>query len=119
MSGQAVNLFSLLALVLVLGIDIDCTLFFNNPCGTSLTPLLAIALAILTTLLTLGILVFNTTQAINSSDIVLISDIFTALLLSPLAMPDRKRTEKWSNPHSGERLPQPLRLSSPVVATRN
>ncbi|MCV5804295.1 hypothetical protein OFN34_36415, partial [Escherichia coli] len=31
MSGQAVNLFSLLALVLVLGIGINYTLFFSNP----------------------------------------------------------------------------------------
>src|SRR5699024_5259447 len=58
MSGQAVNLFSLLALVLVLvlGIGINYTLFFSNPRGTPLTSLLAITLAMLTTLLTLGML---------------------------------------------------------------
>ena len=96
MSGQAVNLFSLLALVLVLvlGIGINYTLFFSNPRSTPLTSLLAITLAMLTTLLTLGMLVFSATQAISSFGIVLVSGIFTAFLLSPLAMPDKKRTKK-------------------------
>ena len=94
MSGQAVNLFSLLALVLVLGIGINYTLFFSNPRGTPLTSLLAITLAMLTTLLALGMLVFSATQAISSFGIVLVSGIFTAFLLSPLAMPDKKRTKK-------------------------
>lgn len=90
--GLAVNLFSMLALVL--GICINYTLFFSNPRGTPLTSLLAITLAMLTTLLTLGMLVFSATQAISSFGIVLVSGIFTAFLLSPLAMPDKKRTKK-------------------------
>ncbi|MEM0650971.1 MMPL family transporter [Klebsiella huaxiensis] len=90
LSGHAVNLFSLLALVLVLGIGINYTLFFSNPRGTPLTSFLAITLAMLTTLLTLGMLVFSATQAISSFGIVLVSGIFTAFLLSPLAMPGKK-----------------------------
>ncbi|MCF7428589.1 hypothetical protein L3W62_24020, partial [Escherichia coli] len=39
-------------------------------------------------------LVFSATQAISSFGIVLVSGIFTAFLLSPLAMPDKKRTKK-------------------------
>lgn len=89
-TGHPVNLFSLLALVLVLGIGINYTLFFNNPRGTPLTSLLAITLAMMTTLLTLGMLVFSATQAIGSFGIVLVSGIFTAFLLAPLAMPDPK-----------------------------
>ncbi|WP_159340199.1 MULTISPECIES: MMPL family transporter [Leclercia] len=88
-TGHPVNLFSLLALVLVLGIGINYTLFFNNPRGTPLTSLLAITLSMMTTLLTLGMLVFSTTQAIGSFGIVLVSGIFTAFLLAPLAMPDK------------------------------
>lgn len=94
LSGHAVNLFSLLALVLVLGIGINYTLFFSNPRGTPLTSLLAITLAMLTTLLTLGMLVFSATQAISSFGIVLVSGIFTAFLLSPLAMPVKQRRQK-------------------------
>jgi predicted exporter len=93
-SGHAVNLFSLLALVLVLGIGINYTLFFSNPRGTPLTSLLAITLAMITTLLTLGMLVFSATQAISSFGIVLVSGIFTAFLLSPLAMPGKKERKK-------------------------
>jgi len=93
-SGHPLNLFSLLALVLVLGIGINYTLFFSNPRGTPLTSLLAITLAMLTTLLTLGMLVFSATQAISSFGIVLVSGIFTAFLLSPLAMPSKKRKKR-------------------------
>lgn len=89
-TGHPVNLFSLLALVLVLGIGINYTLFFSNPRGTPLTSMLAITLAMMTTLLTLGMLVFSTTQAISSFGIVLVSGIFTAFLLAPLAMPSNK-----------------------------
>ncbi|EOT5500596.1 MMPL family transporter [Citrobacter koseri] len=94
LSGHAVNLFSLLALVLVLGIGINYTLFFSNPRGTPLTSLLAITLAMMTTLLTLGMLVFSATQAISSFGIVLVSGIFTAFLLSPLAMPGKKEKKR-------------------------
>lgn len=94
LSGHAVNLFSLLALVLVLGIGINYTLFFSNPRGTPLTSLLAVTLAMLTTLLTLGMLVFSATQAIASFGIVLVSGIFTAFLLSPLAMPTKREKKK-------------------------
>ncbi|MEZ2603313.1 MMPL family transporter [Kluyvera intermedia] len=94
LGGHTVNLFSLLALVLVLGIGINYTLFFSNPHGTPLTSFLAITLAMLTTLLTLGMLVFSATQAISSFGIVLVSGIFTAFLLSPLAMPGKKRKKR-------------------------
>lgn len=94
LSGHSLNLFSLLALVLVLGIGINYTLFFSNPRGTPLTSLLAIALAMTTTLLTLGMLVFSATQAISSFGIVLVSGIFTAFLLSPLAMPGKKERKR-------------------------
>ncbi|CDH32399.1 MMPL family transporter [Xenorhabdus bovienii] len=95
-SGHSINLFSILALVLVLGIGINYTLFFSNPRGTPLTSLLAISVAMCTSLLTLGMLVFSGTQAISSFGIVLCSGIFTAFLLSPLAMPERQKRNKKS-----------------------
>lgn len=93
-SGHALNLFSLLALVLVLGIGINYTLFFSNPRGTPVTSFLAVTLAMMTTLLTLGMLVFSATQAISSFGIVLVSGIFTAFLLSPLAMSGKKEKKR-------------------------
>lgn len=91
LTGHTVNLFSMLALALVLGIGINYTLFFSNPRGTPLTSLLAVTLAMMTTLLTLGMLVFSATQAISSFGIVLVSGIFAAFVLSPLAMPVKNR----------------------------
>ncbi|KGT95556.1 membrane protein [Erwinia typographi] len=91
LSGHSLNLFSLLALVLVLGIGINYTLFFSNPRGTPITSLLAVTLAMMTTLLTLGMLVFSSTQAIASFGIVLCSGIFTAFLLAPLALPPKRK----------------------------
>ncbi|KOC90516.1 MMPL family transporter [Winslowiella iniecta] len=93
-SGHSLNLFSLLALVLVLGIGINYTLFFSNPRGTPITSLLAVSLAMSTTLLTLGMLVFSQTQAISSFGIVLCSGIFTAFLLAPLALPESRRKKR-------------------------
>lgn len=85
-SGQSLNLFSLLALVLVLGIGINYTLFFGNERGVAKTSLLAITLAMLTTLWTQGLLVFSATQAIRGFGIVLCGGIVTAFILSPLVL---------------------------------
>ncbi len=89
--GHSINLFSLLALILVLGIGINYSIFFGNVRGTPLTALFAAILAMSTTLLTLGILVFSGTQAISSFGIVLSAGIFTAFLLAPLAAPEKTR----------------------------
>lgn len=92
--GASLNLFALLALILVLGIGINYTLFFSNPQGTPLTSLLAVSLAMMTTLLTLGMLVFSSTSAIAGFGTVLCSGIFSAFLLSPLAMRPTKLRKK-------------------------
>lgn len=86
LSGQTLNLFSLLALVLVLGIGINYTLFFGNPSGVVTTSFLAITLAMMTTLLTQGLLVFSATQAIQGFGIVLCGGILTAFIVSPLVL---------------------------------
>ena len=93
-SGHNLNLFSLLALILVLGIGINYTLFFTNPRGTPTTSMFAIFMAAVTTLLTFGMLVFSSTQAISSFGIVLSFGILTAFLLSPLTLPAKKRGRK-------------------------
>jgi len=54
-----------------------------------------VSLAMITTLLTLGMLVFSSTSAIASFGTVLCSGIFSAFLLSPLAMrPTRSRSKR-------------------------
>lgn len=92
--GASLNLFALLALILVLGIGINYTLFFSNPRGTPLTSMLAVTLAMMTTLLTLGMLVFSSTTAISGFGTVLCSGIFCAFLLAPLALAPGKRKQR-------------------------
>ncbi|WP_434779134.1 MMPL family transporter [Neisseria sp. Ec49-e6-T10] len=87
LTGQTVNLFSLLALILVLGIGIDYTLFFSNQHITPTTVALSVFMAALTTELTFGLLGFSHTQAISGFGLVLSAGIFTAFLLAPIALP--------------------------------
>lgn len=81
------NFFNLLALIPVLGMGINYTLFFANPKGQSSTAALSATLAMLTSLLTLGILVFSHTAAIAAFGLSLSCGLTAALLLSPLARP--------------------------------
>lgn len=92
--GMSINLFSMLALILVLGIGIDYTLFFSNPRGHPATLMLSIFMAALTTLLTFGMLALSNTQAIAGFGLVLSGGIFTAFLLSPLAMNNNERNSQ-------------------------
>lgn len=94
-TGSTLNLFNLLALVLVVGIGIDYTLFFAEQSITkkslaeqpqSRSTLLAITLSAMTTLLSFGLLSLSDTHAIHSFGLTTLSGIFVAWLLSPLAI---------------------------------
>ncbi|MFY3325296.1 MMPL family transporter [Vibrio fluvialis] len=85
LTGSALNLFNLLALVLVIGIGIDYTLFFAEQARSHST-LLAITLSAITTLLSFGLLALSQTHAIHSFGVTTLSGIFVAWLLSPLAI---------------------------------
>lgn len=91
--GRGLNLFAVLALILVTGIGINYTIFFSAAGGAPRTAFLANFLAMATTLLTLGMLVFSSTEAISSFGIVLASGIAAAFVLSPLALCKGKRAD--------------------------
>ena len=86
----------MLALSLIFGIGIDYGLFFahcgEDP-GRQQSTLLAILLAHLTTLLAFGLLALSHTPAIAGFGIVLSGGIFTAFLLSPMALAPRPAAE--------------------------
>ncbi|OBT14816.1 hypothetical protein A9264_13400 [Vibrio sp. UCD-FRSSP16_10] len=84
-TGASLNLFNLLALILIIGIGIDYTLFFAEK-SRSQSTLLAITLSALTTLLSFGLLSLSQTHAIHSFGITVLCGIFVAWLLSPLAI---------------------------------
>ena len=85
-AGLPVNIFSLFALVLVLGIGIDYSLFFGNFQKEADSTLFAVFTAMVTTMISLGILVFSGTAAISNFGLVLAAGVFTAFLASPLIL---------------------------------
>ncbi|MDW2263131.1 MMPL family transporter [Vibrio sp. 1557] len=89
--GTTLNLFNLLGLVLILGIGIDYTLFFAEK-ARSVSTLLAITLSAITTVLSFGLLSLSQTHAIQSFGITVLSGIFVAWLLSPIAIKTEETT---------------------------
>ena len=83
----SVSIFNLLALILILGIGIDYTLFFaEQKQPKSENTLLAITLSAITTVLSFGLLALSETQAIHGFGMTVLSGIIVAWLLAPLAM---------------------------------
>lgn len=82
--GEVFNLFNVLALVLVLGIGIDYTLFFKEGSGHRDTTMLAVLLSALTTLLAFGLLGFSKTQAIHGFGLTLAVGIIVVFFLAPI-----------------------------------
>jgi predicted exporter len=91
---QPLNLFSMLALILVIGIGIDYSLFLGNVKSQTKSALLAVTMAALTTLLSFGLLIISHTNAIKGFGIVLTSGIFAAFLFAPLAVKNTKIIKK-------------------------
>ena len=86
-----ITIFNLLALLLVLGIGIDYTLFFaeQKENESSENTLLAITLSAITTVLSFGLLALSETQAIHGFGVTVLTGIVCAWLLAPLAMKNR------------------------------
>jgi predicted exporter len=85
--GIPITIFNLLALLLVLGIGIDYTLFFAEQKNSveAKNTLLAITLSAVTTVLSFGLLALSETQAIHGFGVTVLTGIITAWLLAPLA----------------------------------
>ena len=93
LAGIPITIFNLLALILILGIGIDYTLFFaelkdnKNASNT----LLAITLSAITTVLSFGLLALSETAAIHGFGITVLIGIIIAWVLAPLAMKIERR----------------------------
>jgi len=83
--GVPISLFNVMALLLVLGIGVDYSLFFRETGADNPTTLLAIALSSVTTLLAFGLLAFSATTAIHAFGLTVLVGIFAAFLLSPMS----------------------------------
>ncbi len=99
LTGLPLNLFNLLAVILILGIGIDYSLFFaeqsrhREPVDSASqasparqSTLLAISLSAATTLLSFGLLALSHTMAIHSFGITVLTGIIVAWFLAPVSM---------------------------------
>lgn len=86
--GIPITIFNLLAVILILGIGIDYTLFFaeQKESDSAKNTLLAITLSAITTVLSFGLLALSETQAIHGFGITVLTGIIIAWLLAPVAM---------------------------------
>ena len=83
--GEPINLFNIMALLLVLGIGVDYGLFYRETGTEHPSTLLAIALSSVTTLLAFGLLALSGTTAIHSFGLTILVGILAAFVVSPLA----------------------------------
>ena len=81
--GYGLSLFSLLACVLLLGLGLDYGIFLTaNPHGNSRT-VAAVTFAVLTTLLSFGLLAFSSTPALKSFGLCIMIGEFFIWCLTP------------------------------------
>lgn len=83
--GGSLNLMHILALLLVLGVGIDYTIFFAEGSSRQEETLLAVTLSAITTILSFGVLVLSTTPALGAIGQIIIPGILVSLLVSPVA----------------------------------
>jgi predicted exporter len=91
--GLALNVFNFMALLLVLGVGIDYTLFLREARAERVATRLAIMLSSLTTVLSFGLLALSATAAIYSFGLTVLIGMVLAYLLAPLAVlaqPDKR-----------------------------
>lgn len=84
--GETLNLFNFLAMILVLGIGIDFTLFLAEARGELTSTIFAITLSALTTMISFGLLALSSTYAVHSFGMTVLVGIGCAYLLCPLAV---------------------------------
>lgn len=89
LAGGALNLFNFLALILVLGIGIDFTLFIAEAKHDPQSTMFAITLSAITTILSFGLLALSSTFAVHSFGITVLIGIACAYLLCPVALQAR------------------------------
>ena len=82
--GIAINLFHVLALVLVTGIGIDYSLFFAESRDNPESTLLAVAMSSATTLLSFGLLSLSSTPAVQAVGVTVCIGITVGYILGPL-----------------------------------
>jgi predicted exporter len=89
-TGQLVNIFTMLALLLILGIGIDYAIFLAEGESHRDSTLLAVLLSSLTTLLAFGLLALSQTPVLHTFGVAVLIGITLALLLAPMVQGTRE-----------------------------
>lgn len=97
LAGQGISVFHMMALLLVLGIGVDYTLFLRESRGADGDTTLAIGLSTLTTVLSFGLLSLSATAAIHYFGLTVLLGIVLAFLLAPLALTGAARHTQGNN----------------------
>jgi predicted exporter len=85
-AGMPMTLFSVMALMLVLGVGVNYAIFLVEGRGREGSAFVAVLLSAATTLLSFGLLAFSGTPALAQFGKTLVAGIGIAVLLAPLAM---------------------------------
>ncbi|MCP8900126.1 MMPL family transporter [Gilvimarinus xylanilyticus] len=88
--GQAISVFHIMALLLVLGIGMDYALFWRESAARSQATFLAVGLSTATTVLSFGLLSLSATAAIHNFGLVVLVGIVLAFALAPWAQKIRE-----------------------------
>ncbi|WNO09248.1 MMPL family transporter [Teredinibacter sp. KSP-S5-2] len=84
--GSGISIFHLMAMLLVLGIGIDYTIFLRESKNEPEETLFAISLSVLTTILAFGLLSLSETEAIHGFGFTLLIGIVVCFICAPLAI---------------------------------
>lgn len=82
--GYSINLFNELALILVLGIGVNYTIFFTSYKGDKRTSVTAIITSLLTTVISVGLLALSSVNVISSFATTLCTGIIASFILATL-----------------------------------
>ncbi|GAB3246121.1 MMPL family transporter [Chitinimonas naiadis] len=92
--GQPLQLFNVLALLLILGMGVDYGIFLlEQPGRSALRPFLSVTLAAASTLLAFGLLALSATPALRAFGLTMLFGIGLAWLFTPLFMPTHPETD--------------------------
>ncbi|PTT90102.1 hypothetical protein DBR42_06685 [Pelomonas sp. HMWF004] len=87
-SGQVLQLFHILPLLILLGLGVDYGIFLlEQPGRTETRPFLSVTLAAASTLLSFGLLALSGTPALHAFGLTLLIGVFLAWLLTPFFIP--------------------------------
>jgi predicted exporter len=91
--GQPLQLFNVLALLLILGMGVDYGIFLlEQPSPAAIRPFLSVSLAAASTLLAFGLLALSATPALRAFGLTMLLGIALAWLLTPMFMPSMRDT---------------------------